>query len=63
MAVCLTIEKMYRKHKAENPDSQIGKRAIRNAVRTGELKALRVGNRTLIEKTNFEKWLRGELNG
>ena len=63
MAVCLTIEKMYTKHKAENPESQIGKRAIKNAVRSGELRAIHVGNRTLIEENNFEKWLSGELNG
>lgn len=62
MAVCLTLEKMHAKHKRENPESCIGKRAIKNAVLSGELRAIKVGNRTLIEETNFERWLKGDPN-
>lgn len=63
MAVCLTIEKMYSYNKLENPQTQIGKRAIRNAVESGELPAIRIGNRRLIAVETFEKWTKGELNG
>lgn len=63
MATNLTIERIYSYNRQENPQTQIGKRAIRNAVESGELPAIKVGNRRLISVETFNKWTNGELNG
>lgn len=55
-----TIERLYRLHKSECPDSQMSKRAIRRAVDSGELPSIRVGNRRLIRLDRFEAWQGGE---
>ena len=54
-----TIEKLYALHKAECPDSQLSKRAIRQAVADGSLPSVKIGNRHLIRVDVFEKWQGG----
>ena len=57
----LTVPKLYRKHKAEHPDSVLSLRAIRNACNDGKLPFIKSGNRTLISLENFERFLSGDL--
>lgn len=57
-----SIEKLYALHKSQCPDSMISKRAIREAVSSGELPSVRIGNRRLIRLDIFEKWQAGELS-
>lgn len=56
----LTIRRILKRHKEECPDSMISERAIRNAVRCGELPSVKVGNRSLIAWQSFEAWRKGE---
>lgn len=58
----LTIRKTFERHRAENPDSQVSEKAIRRAVRTGELPSIQAGNRALICWDTFEAWRRGDLS-
>ena len=55
-----TIEKLYDLHKKACPDSQLSKRAIRQAVADGALPSVKVGNRHLIRIDLFEAWQGGE---
>lgn len=57
-----SIEKLYSIHKQECPDSMISKRAIREAVASGELPSVKIGNRKLIRLDIFERWQGGELD-
>ena len=57
----LTIRKTYDRHKKESPDSMISEKAIRTAVKTGDLPSVKIGNRVLISWETFEAWRRGEL--
>lgn len=57
-----SIERLYEIHKQECPDSMISKRAIREAVASGELPSIRIGNRKLIRLDIFERWQGGEFN-
>lgn len=57
-----TVDKLFAVHKRECPDSMISKRAIREAVRSGELPCIKSGNRSLIQLDVFERWLKGELH-
>jgi hypothetical protein len=57
----LTVPKLYKKHKAECPDSVLSLRAIRNACKGGQLPFVQSGNRTLVAWENFEKFLSGDL--
>lgn len=57
----LTVPKLYKKHRAECPDSVLSLRAIRNACIDGKLPFIKSGNRTLISVDNFEKFLSGDL--
>lgn len=62
MSTLLSIHAMYGKHRRENPSSMLSERAIRQAVKSGELPAIRAGNRNLICDEIFLKWLVGELH-
>ena len=57
----LTIRKTFDRHKQENPDSMISEKAIRAAVKKGDLPSITVGNRVLISWQTFEAWRQGEL--
>lgn len=57
----LTIRAMHKKHKQENPDSMISEKAIRQAVKSGDLPSAKVGNRALISWETFEAWRQGDL--
>ena len=57
-----SIKKLYALHKSECPDSQISLNAIREAVNSGQLPFIEVGNRKLIRLDVFEKWQSGSLN-
>lgn len=57
----LTIPKLYKKHRAECPDSVLSLRAIRNACNEGKLPHIKSGNRVLVSVDNFEKFLSGDL--
>ena len=52
-----TIEKLYALHKEACPDSQLSKRAIRQAVNNGSLPSVKVGNRHLVRVDLFEAWV------
>lgn len=55
----LTIRQLYRRHKEENPDSVLGEKAIRSAVKDGSLKHRTVGTRVYVEYGAFIEWLKG----
>ena len=54
-----SIDRLYQLHKKSCPDSMLSKRAIREAVRSGELPSVKSGNRRLIRLDVFEKWQGG----
>ena len=56
----MTIRQLHKRHKEENPDSPLGERAIRDAVKNGELSSLKVGSRAYVEWERFNEWLRGK---
>ena len=56
-----SIKKLYALHKRDCPDSQISLNAIREAVNSGRLPFIEVGNRKLIRLDVFEKWQSGSL--
>lgn len=56
-----TIRKTHEMHKEECPESMISEKAIRQAVKSGDLPAARVGNRALISWETFEAWRQGDL--
>ena len=56
----LTINKLFQKHKDAYPDSALSLKAIRRAVKSGELPSVESGNRKLICEENFNKWLKGK---
>ncbi len=58
-----SVEKLYDEHKKLCPQSMLSKRAIRDAVRSGELPSIKSGNRNLICLATFESWRKGELHG
>lgn len=58
----LTIRKLFARHRAEQPDSEISEKGIRMAVKSGDLPSVKVGNRALISWKTFEAWRRGNLN-
>ena len=55
-----TIEKLYALHKETCPDSQLSKRAIRQAVNDGVLPSVKIGNRRYIRSDLFEAWQGGK---
>ncbi len=61
MATLLSIRALYEKHREENPSSMLSERAIRQAVKAGELPSISAGNRALINTETFTAWLNGEL--
>ena len=54
-----SIDGLYQLHKQSCPDSMLFTRAIREAVRSGELPSVKSGNRRLIRLDVFEKWQGG----
>lgn len=56
----LSIRAIYELHKKECPDSMLSERAIRQAVKAGDLPSISAGNRSLINTETFSAWLRGE---
>lgn len=56
-----SIRKLHEIHRKENPDSMLSEKAIRMAVKKGDLPSIRVGNRVLISWQTFEAWRQGEL--
>ena len=61
MAALYTINKIYKKHHQEYPDSVLSERAIRLAIKRGELPSIKTGNRALACGEVFEQWIKGEL--
>ncbi|MDI9493759.1 MAG: hypothetical protein QM289_04670 [Bacillota bacterium] len=61
MAALYTINKIYKKHHQEYPDSVLSERAIRLAIKRGELPSIKTGNRALVCGEVFEQWIKGEL--
>jgi len=59
----LSAKKMHAIHRAENPSSQLSLQTVYQAIKKGDLKAIKVGNRNLIAEENFNRWLMGEKNG
>ena len=57
----LTINKLFQKHKDAYPDSALSLKAIRRAVKSGELPSVESGNRKLICEERFDEWLSGRL--
>jgi excisionase family DNA binding protein len=58
MSPAYTIPRLIEHYKGLFPDSQLSERAIRQAVKNGNLRAVFVGTRALITTENFERWLR-----
>lgn len=54
-----TIRGTLKAYKEMCPDSPLSEAAIREAVRTGELKSRKVGNTAYIMWSNFLEWLGG----
>jgi hypothetical protein len=63
MSPAYTIPRLIAEHKRAYPESCLSERAIRRAIKTGELKAVFSGNRALITLEAFEHWLGGESHG
>jgi len=61
MSCLLSIQKTCIRHKAENPSSILSERAVRQAVREGNLPSINAGIKQLVCYETFEKWLRAEL--
>ena len=59
MSPLYTAGRLYERHKRNCPDSQLSLRAIRSAVRSGELPSIRAGNRRLVSWDVFSEWLKG----
>ena len=57
-----SIKKLNALHKRDCTDSQISLNAIREAVNSGRLPFIEVGNRKLIRLDVFEKWQSGSLS-
>lgn len=55
----LTIRQTYHRFKSEYPNSCLGEKAIRNAVRDGDIVCRKVGNRIYISYDEFLEYLRG----
>jgi len=62
LAALLSIKRIYIKHRAENPESILSERIIRQAVKNGSLPAINLGSKALICTETFEKWIKGEIN-
>ncbi len=54
-----TANKLYELHKKAHPDSQLSLRAIRTAIKSGELPSIKAGNRRLVDWDVFTGWLEG----
>jgi len=61
MAAVMSIKRTYEKHRQENPCSMLSERAIRQAVKNGNLPYINAGSKALICNETFDKWLKGEL--
>ena len=57
MATILSIDRVYKKHHDENPESLLSKRSIRLAANKGEFPIFKSGSKTLICYEIFEAWL------
>lgn len=57
-----SIKRLVEIHKKACPDTMLSERAVRNAVRCGQLPSIKSGNRYLIRADVFDKWLRGGLD-
>ena len=55
----LSIRKLHARHKQNDPDSMLSEKGIREAVRSGALPSVKIGNRNLISWQTFEHWRNG----
>lgn len=63
MATILSIDRVYKKHHDENPESLLSKRSIRLAAKRGDFPTIKSGSKTLICYEIFEAWLYRSTNG
>lgn len=57
MATILSIDRVYKKHHEENPESSLSKSYIRLAAKRGDFPIIKSGSKTLICYETFEAWL------
>lgn len=62
MAALFTINRIYAKHKNDYPESLLSERAIRRAVKSGDLPVIYSGNRALVSYDTFTNWLYGSVH-
>ena len=61
MSTLLSIRRTYEKHRRENPSSILSERAIRSAIKCGNLPSIAAGNKALICWETFNRWIKGEI--